>query len=391
MPIEHPQPTQSTVKELYANAISCGFSGCSEPLFVVEKGRDKRSLNSRIAHICARREGGPRWDPSMSASDNRSAPNLLLLCVPHASSIDLLENVDRYQVELLREWKAAQLTNYDAARGGWALSDAEADEVLQASVNMPVTLQAETINLGGTGGSAVGASGGGGGAIGSGAIGGAGGPVGHIDLDGTDAPAPGAGGGGGGAMSAGAIVPEASGGSGVREGRGFSTGVDGQAGGESFVATDRGEVLLRAPGGHGGLAGTGVRLSSDRFSVSTLMLVNYAEAPGLVSVIGGAWQNCSLLNVPTRIVFPVLIVFEAGGVPSGEYTAGVEVRGPDQSVRCRISFPITIEEDGDVCRFPRACALEADVDVFGRWTVAVVTSERELARIEVMIKRLGSA
>jgi hypothetical protein len=50
MPIEHPQPTQSTVKELYANAISCGFSGCSEPLFVVEKGRADRSRQGRVAH-----------------------------------------------------------------------------------------------------------------------------------------------------------------------------------------------------------------------------------------------------------------------------------------------------------------------------------------------------
>jgi hypothetical protein len=159
MPIEHPPPGLATVKQLYGSALRCAFPGCSEPLFLPSTD-GKRSLNSRIAHICARREGGPRWDPDMTSEENRSAANLILLCVQHASVIDLVENVALYPVGLLREWKAAQLDEFDAASGGWSISDDEAVEVIAASIAMPVTFNAGTINLGGGGGNALGAAGG---------------------------------------------------------------------------------------------------------------------------------------------------------------------------------------------------------------------------------------
>jgi hypothetical protein len=156
------------VKELYANALDCAEPHCNEPLFTSRIGDVKRSLNSRMAHICARLEGGPRWDPDMPAEQNRGAETLLLLCIKHASVIDLLENVALYPAGLLREWKVRQLHEFDAAVGGWTLSDEEASEVIALSVSMPVTLRGDTINLGGGGGNASGAAGGGGTAIGSG-------------------------------------------------------------------------------------------------------------------------------------------------------------------------------------------------------------------------------
>lgn len=77
-------------------------------------------------------------------------------------------------------------------------------------------------------------------------------------------------------------------------------------------------------------------------------------------------------------------MFEAGGVPVGEYSAGVDVRGRDGSTRGRIRFPVTVERTGDVCRIPR-------IDAFRVWAVVVVPAERELARIDVIIKRTGQA
>jgi hypothetical protein len=297
MPKVHPPPTQGTAKELYAKALACGAPDCDEPLFVMRPGAHKRSLNSRMAHICARREGGPRWDPATGATENRSSGNLILLCVKHADAVDLAENVDLYPVELLRQWKSGQLASYDRAARGWTLSDDEAEEVVKASAVSPVGLYAETIFVGGIGGLAPGASGGGGEAIGTGAIVGPGGQVGRVRLDGAPGKLPGSGGGGGGVLAPGAIAPDTDDGSRATEGRGFSSGNDGQDGGESSFGS--GEFMLRAPGAKGGLAGTGVRLSDDRLSVSTLMLVNYAECRhGFVSIVGGGWQSYSVLNVP---------------------------------------------------------------------------------------------
>lgn len=389
MPREHPRPTESTVKELYANALVCAFPGCNEPLFMARPGEEKRSLNSRIAHICARREGGPRWDGLMSALDNRSAKNLIVLCIKHADEIDLQERSAAYPIELLKSWKEQQLTLYDKAAGGWRLSDEEAAEILERSSETSIVLHAHTITLGGTGGSAPGASGGGGAAIGPGALGGPGGPIGHIELDGLPGTAPGAGGGGGGVISHAAIrredrAQEAS------EGSGFSSGTDGGDGGDTALSID-GSVLVHAAGGTGGLAGTGVRITSPNLRVSTLMLVNYAEIrQSLASIVGGGWQSLSILNVPSQVVFPLFILFEAGGVEAGDFTASVEARDPTGIPRAKLSFPVTVMESGDVVRIPRACALHAEVTCFGLWTLTVTTPSRELASITIFIKRTGT-
>jgi hypothetical protein len=387
MPIEHPKPTLSTIKELYGCALKCGFLDCKEPLFVDHANESGRSLNSKIAHICARREGGPRWDPNMSAEENRSAANLILMCAKHADEIDLIQRAKLYPVPLLREWKAAQVTLYDSASSGFHLTDDEAAEVLVRS-EVTISLVAETINMGGAGG-INGGSGGGGAAIGPGALGGHGGPVGQINLDGAPGIGPGSGGAGGGVIAPGAIPPglhyQAT------QGVGYSSGTDGNDGGDStFGSGDR--VLLRAKGGKGGLAGTGIRGSSDRLRVTALLLVNYGEQrEGLVSLLGGGWSNLAILNVPTCVGFPHVILFEAGGIPAVELTATIEVVDPAGKVCGTQSFPVTIQKAGDVLRIPRLGSVAADVHSFGLWSVVVRSNGRELARADLLIKRVGEA
>jgi hypothetical protein len=312
------------------------------------------------------------------------------LCVKHATEVDLRELESTYTAAVLRQWKANQLAAYDAEAGGWVLSDDEAADVVEASVHSEIVIRAHTVSLGGGGGNAIGASGGGGGAIGPGAIGGPGGDVGQIDLRGSDGIPPGSGGGGGGSMAWGTIFPAPSGRSRGTEGQGFSAGMDGQDGGaSSFGVGD--EVLLTAPGGTGGRSGTGVRLTSDKLSVSALILANYAEATaGLIYVIGGGWQNYQILNIPCPFVFPLLIIFEAGGVEVGEYTIGVEARDPGGIRHGLVQFPLTVAETGDVVRIPRCCTLATEVDALGIWTVAVTTPLGDLATVDLLIKRPGS-
>lgn len=391
MPIEHPEPTASTAKELYANALLCGFPSCTERLFKSTPGQAKRSLNSRIAHICARRENGPRWDPSMTPTESRSAENLILLCLDHANVIDLPENVGRYPADLLRQWKAKQLASYDAAVGGYVLSDDEVEEVLRVSNTTNIVLQARTIIIGGLGGSAPGASGGGGGAIGPGALGGPGGTVGRIILEGTNATAPGAGGGGGGVIAPGAILPDPSASPRGFEGVGHCAGIDGQDGLDTTISVGD-EVLMRALGGKGGLAGTGIRMSTDRLSVSSLLLVNYGEIrDNLASLVGSGWQSVSVLNLPSQLVFPVFVIFEAGGVEVGEFTVSAAIRDPSGAERSRVSFPLTVIKNGDLLRIPRCLNLPVVVDFFGIWTVAISTLDRELSQVDVMVKRACEA
>jgi hypothetical protein len=323
----------------------------------------------------------------MTSDENRSTDNLILLCVKHADEIDLPGRVETYPAKLLRQWKADQLASFDKATEGWALTDEEAAEVVAVSTDPTVVVQGQNINVGGTGGSAAGAGGGGGGAIGPGALGGAGGAV-HINLDGSDAVEPGSGGGGGGVIAAGASRSAASP---ATEGVGFSSGVDGEDGGDTAFGTE-GNLLVTASGGRGGLAGTGVRLVSTVLRVSAVMLVNYAEQrDGLACIVGGGWQSLSLLNVPASVVFPLFILFEAGGVEVGEFTIRVDVLDPSGVRRSRISFPLTVVEAGDIVRIPRYCNLPSEVETFGVWTLAMATPHRPLAQVQLLIKRAGEA
>jgi hypothetical protein len=84
-----------------------------------------------------------------------------------------------------------------------------------------------------------------------------------------------------------------------------------------------------------------------------------------------------------------LILFETGGLEMGEYTAGAEARGPDGVRRQLINFPVTVKEAGDVLRVPRCGSLSTEIDSLGLWTFAVVTPDRDLAQVQLLIKHLG--
>ncbi|MFI0990544.1 hypothetical protein [Streptomyces exfoliatus] len=132
-PVQHPKPTDSTVKELYATALTCGVPDCKEPLYRENSATGERVLNSRVAHIHARSEGGPRWDSAMSEKDNRSFGNLIPLCERHAYEIDATPR--HYPADLLRSWKSLQIEAHSRAVG-LALSDAEVAELSDASFSM---------------------------------------------------------------------------------------------------------------------------------------------------------------------------------------------------------------------------------------------------------------
>ena len=79
----------------------CAFDGCDRPIFVQGETR----LVGEIAHIRARKEGGPRFDPNQTAEDNRSVDNLIAVCKEHGDVIDADENLEIYMVERLHEMK----------------------------------------------------------------------------------------------------------------------------------------------------------------------------------------------------------------------------------------------------------------------------------------------
>ena len=325
----------------------------------------------------------------MSAEDNRSVDNLILLCIEHADEIDQPQRVSLYPPEVLREWKREQLARFDEHTDGWEITPSEARKVIQESASLELSMQAGVIYLGGMGGNASSSGGGGGAAIGKGAKGGKGGPGGpiRINLGGMPGSAPGAGGGG-----AGFIDPDSPlfwNGAGMPTfGASSYLGVDGNDGGDTtFGPVDDGRVL-RARGGEGARAGTGIRSKSDRLVVSALMLANHVELRenfGYVTGTGFAFYN--VLNLNDILIFNGMLALECGGVQVGEYALTLEALDPQNNVASTVRFVFAVTEAGDLLRILFKFALQVTVNQFGMWTIVVRHEDRELARLPVVVKQ----
>lgn len=388
-PREHPPVSIATVKELYANALKCAFPGCDRPLYRANED-GSRTLNSRISHICARRVGGPRWDPEMSPEENRSVDNLLLLCIEHSYEVDEPERVNLYPAELLRNWKREQVTLSDERKGGWKITQSEARKVIRQSTNLELAMEAGVINLGGRGGNAPGSGGGGGGAIGKvgkAGKGGRGGPI-TINLNGQPGRAPGVGGGG-----AGSIDPDSPL---FWKGQGTPTigewrylGLDGADGGDTTVTSmDDGRVLLRARGGKGARAGTEIRSKNSKIAVSTLMLANYIEfRENFGYVTGTGFNFYNILNLKDPLTFSGLLTLECGGVPAGEYGLTLEALDPENVVASTVTFVFRITKPGDIMRMMFKFGFSVWVNQFGMWTIVARHEDRELARLPIAVKQ----
>lgn len=140
----YPLPTAATVRQLYGSAFRCAHPQCRRPLYKLNDDTGDRVLNSRVAHIHARRQGGPRWI-EMPPGDNRAGANLVLLCIEHSYEVD--ETPDVFPAEMLREWKAAQIAEYDDIQRNWLIDDEEATEVLVASETFEVLHAPATVEL----------------------------------------------------------------------------------------------------------------------------------------------------------------------------------------------------------------------------------------------------
>lgn len=440
MAIEHPSPTEATIKSLYAHAFGCAFEGCRRPLYRVDDESGVRTLNSRVCHIHARREGGPRWDPNQSAELNRSEENLVLMCVEHATVIDDTKMLSIYPPQRLCQLKKNQLDEYDRLQQGWILNTEMVQQAIAASVSLPdVLITASNISLGGDGGNAPGAGGGGGGAIGRGAKGGRGGNGGEYRIDRgdfslpwpEDAPSslnsselaalgvdflPGAGGGG-----AGAIGNRLVGGDGGDGGHCISglidisqlrhsglhrvecvvgqAGENGGAGGDTVVnfLSEDGRVLktIRADGGQGG--GTRVPEGcieidpsdvAGKFRISTLLLASSFEIrEGLFFMLGADFSEYTVPYLPFEVVWPVTYSLRWEALRWTESRViFLSLLRPDGSETA--SQPLVIPvESGPAGIWRGGYGLNTKLDVEGLWSVRLHSGGLLLAHISVTVHR----
>ncbi len=79
----------------------CAAPDCGHPLIA----GDGESIISKICHIEAANENGPRFNPEMDDDERRQFDNLILLCDECHTIIDNKENAGEYTVSQLKQWK----------------------------------------------------------------------------------------------------------------------------------------------------------------------------------------------------------------------------------------------------------------------------------------------
>lgn len=293
------------------------------------------------------------------------------------------------QLAAALQWHAQEDRDFAADLVRWAdEAGPEIHQRVQAGRDAFVAGGNQVIKFGGEGGNAPGASGGGGAAFGPGAVGGPGGPVGRIDLGGEAGQEPGAGGGGSGWLAPDSPLLSQASSLSPTEGVAEFLGYDGPDGGDTTFGLADGTVMLRAAGGKGALAGTGIRSTSDTLAVSTLMPANSLDIRNdLAFVLGGAWEWYSILNFPATVRIVILMVLEASGVPTGEYTINLEARDPFDHVAGSVKFAIGVSQPGDILRRSFSVPFEVTITSTGIWSFSVLHGDRVLARIPLHFKR----
>ena len=82
----------------------CCFPKCDVMCVEEANNGDPSAVIGKIAHIEAKRDGGPRANPRLSDRQRDSYVNLILLCPNHHELVDVRENT--FTVEMLRGWKS---------------------------------------------------------------------------------------------------------------------------------------------------------------------------------------------------------------------------------------------------------------------------------------------
>src|SRR5881296_3048246 len=96
----------TAVKETLARRVGmhCSNPECRKPTSG-PRAEPSQAVNIGVAaHITAASPGGPRYDPSLTPEERRSASNGIWLCQNCAHLIDT--DKDRFSIDILRLWKA---------------------------------------------------------------------------------------------------------------------------------------------------------------------------------------------------------------------------------------------------------------------------------------------
>jgi hypothetical protein len=109
-----PQPIQCM---LWGKAAGrCEFAGCNKPLWKSSVTQEQVNIAQK-AHIYSFSRSGPRGNEGLAPEEINGIGNLMLVCHECHQKLDAKQNGDRYNAELLQEWKDAHEDRVELVTG----------------------------------------------------------------------------------------------------------------------------------------------------------------------------------------------------------------------------------------------------------------------------------
>jgi hypothetical protein len=328
-------PRDTTIRKLFALSMNqCAFPDCTTEII----DPITSTILGEVCHICAQKPGGSRYNPQQTSEERHSFENLVLLCRNHHKVIDAPENLHRYTVEFLTQLKASHEENAKKlSPDKFALSEALVAKLKKtlesySPPNVYMDFQGAFFKAGGDGGY-LGGDGGDGGVINIVGVT----PSGFhepIDADGGDAQAPGAGGGGGGVVS-------------------YT--------GRPVDITD----------------------IDNGLKISSIFLANTAqEVQGLLYVLGGGWEWCTVPSLPCNLQLNLACIVETGKVPIDTMLRiDYSIEDPEGNTTLVSSSDLSIlQTTSQIRRYPVIKLLSVEINCVGVWCIKVSSGEIPLVK-----------
>ncbi|WP_128675471.1 hypothetical protein [Pseudomonas aeruginosa] len=121
---EFPEKTKIQIRDMAGNI--CSFPGCRVRTHGSKVDESGAISIGDACHITAAAPGGPRYDPSLTSAQRKSASNGIWMCKVHARLIDVDDS--KYSKEEITEWKRTAEQNANKLLGTPAYTENELEE-----------------------------------------------------------------------------------------------------------------------------------------------------------------------------------------------------------------------------------------------------------------------
>ncbi|WP_236579926.1 hypothetical protein [Pseudanabaena sp. lw0831] len=147
-----------------------------------------------------------------------------------------------------------------------------------------------------------------------------------------------------------------------------------------------GQALGAGGGGGGVVSYTGrsadITDIDNGLKVSSIFLVDAVrELQGLLYVLGGGWEWCTVPSLPCNLQLNLVCIFETGSVPINTMLRiDYSIEDPEGHTTLISYYDLSIQSNSQIRRYPVINLLPVEINCVGVWCIKVSSGEIPLVK-----------